>query len=222
MDIKNNGNILSAAKMRFANKLEEVRLENSENQDKMIEEFDVKLRGEQRKLKNDRIHSLDSQKRDYEVKLKEQAYKFGNQKRSIIEDHKSEIDNMKKIYAENLNRMVDQRKHLLRRKSEELDGKVDNAVFNEKTKMDSVLTKRLKLISQDFDKNLQKEKEINYLQRTNAQNKYNNNLKRVESTSRINESRQNRRLKSAIIDHKEQREDLVTNYEDVIKNQKGY
>ena len=38
MDIKNNGNILSAAKMRFANKLEEVRLENSENQDKMIEE----------------------------------------------------------------------------------------------------------------------------------------------------------------------------------------
>ena len=110
---------------------------------------------------------------------------------------------MKKIYSENLTRMLDQRKHLLRRKEEEIDEKVDNAVFNEKTKMDSVLSKRLKLMSENFNKNLEKEKEINYLQRMNA-------------------TRQNKKLKSTIIDHKEQREDLVTNYEDIIKNQKGY
>lgn len=222
MEIKNSGNILSETKMKYNNNIQELKLQNAEDKDKMIEEFDLKLRSEQRNLANEKKRSLDSQKRDYENKLREQAYKFENQKRSILEDHINETSNMKKIYSQNLNRMADQRKHLLRRKEEELDGKVDNAVFNEKTKMDSVLSKRLKLISQDFNKNLEKEKEINYLQRENAQNKYLNNLKRVESQSRINESRQNKRLKSAIIDHKEQREDLVTNYEDVIKNQKGF
>lgn len=222
MEIKSNSNLNAQQRMQFQNQIESMRVENEEEKQNLIKGFDSKLAQEQQNLKNEKRRELESQKNDYEVKLKEQSQKYEKLKNSIVEDHQKEVEGLKRIYNNNITKLQEQHSQMLRRQKEDITDEVDVAVFNEKTKMDNLLSNRLKNVSNDYEKNMQRDREVFELQKENAQNKYQNTIHKITSKTRLNDAETNRKLNEVVEDNKQQRHELINDYEEIIKEQKGY